>query len=269
MDAHLSPHREHFIRGRRLAYRTAGDEDGEPVVLIHAFASQSTSWAEVAGALARRGFRVIAPDLRGHGRSAWADSYALEDFEQDLIDLLDALQLQRTSLVGHSLGGHLALRLAMRLPERIDRLVIEAAPVPPRDAADALLLKAMQAQPSWWRSAQKLGAARVARLWLLRAFDFRSARTVLPALRSPMPHWWQGLDRVDTPCLLLASHNDGAVTQRIGLLSARLVHACTHYLGNGHRLHTEHAEAFLDVVLPFLTSRAPLHTRICEGAHRS
>lgn len=259
MDARLSPYRELFVHGRRLAYRTAGDDNGEPVVLIHAFASQSSSWAEVAGALARRGFRVIAPDLRGHGRSAWADSYALEDFEQDLVGLLDALKLQRVSLVGHSLGGHLALRLAMRLPERIDRLVIEAAPVPPRDDADALLLKAMQPRPSWWRSVQTLGAARVARLWLSRAFDFRSARTVLPALRSPMPHWWRGLSRIDAPCLLLASHNDSAVTQRIGLLSSRLTHACIHYLGSGHRLHTEHAEAFLDAVMPFLTNRVPSH----------
>src|SRR5579871_3250045 len=144
MDARLSPYREYFVHGRRLAYRTAGDDNDEPIMLIHAFASQSSSWAQVAVALARRGFRVIVPDLRGHGRSAWTDSYALDDFEQDLIDLVDALKLQRLSLLGHSLGGHLALRLAMRLPERIDRLVIEAAPVPPRDEADAVLLKAMQ-----------------------------------------------------------------------------------------------------------------------------
>ncbi|WP_266180508.1 alpha/beta fold hydrolase [Dyella humicola] len=258
MDARLSPHQQVDIQGRPLAYRTAGDDDGEPVVLIHAFASQSASWTEVAGALARRGFRVIVPDLRGHGRSAWADSYALEDFEQDLIGLLDALQLRYMSLVGHSLGGHLALRLAMRLADRIDRLVIEAAPVPPRDAADAAELQALQAKPAWWRSARTLGAARIARLWLLREFDFRSARTVLPALRAPMPHWWQGLGTIEAPCLLLASHNDGAVTRRIGLLANQLPHASTHYLGSGHRLHTEHAEAFLDVVVPFLTDKAPL-----------
>jgi esterase len=259
MDARLSPHRQQVLQGRQLAYRSAGDDSGEPVVLIHAFASQSTSWAEVAGVLARSGFRVIVPDLRGHGRSAWADTYALEDFEQDLIGLLDALKLRRVSLVGHSLGGHLALRLAMRLPDRIDRLVIEAAPVPPRDAVDAAELQALQAKPAWWRSAQRLGAARIARLWLLREFDFRSARTVLPALRAPMPHWWQGLGNIEAPCLLLASHNDGAVTRRIGLLAKQLPHASIHYLGSGHRLHTEHAEAFLDVVVPFLASNFPLH----------
>ena len=258
MDARLSPHQTIDIQGRQLAYRTAGDDGGEPVVLIHAFASQSSSWAEVAGALARRGFRVIVPDLRGHGRSAWADTYALEDFERDLIDLLDALKLRRVSLVGHSLGGHLALRLAMRLPERIDRIVVEAAPVPPRDADDAAELQALQSKPSWWSSAQTLGAGRIARLWLLREFDFRSARTVLLALRSPMPPWWQGLGKIEAPCLLLASHNDRAVTQRIGLLSKHIPHASTHYVGSGHHLHTEHTEAFLDVVVPFLTSNFPL-----------
>jgi pimeloyl-ACP methyl ester carboxylesterase len=246
------------MQGRQLAYRVAGDETGTPVVLIHAFASQSTSWNVVAGALASRGFRVIAPDLRGHGHSARTDTYALEDFEQDLIALLDTLKLDRMSLVGHSLGGHLALRLAARIPERVDRLVIEAAPVPPRDTADALALAAMQPKPARWRSVRQLGAGRLLRLWLRREFDFRSARTVLPALRSPMPHWWQRLSAIQAPCLLLASHNDGAFTQRLGLLAGALANTSTHYLGSGHRLHTDHVEAFLDVVVPFLTSRAPL-----------
>lgn len=258
MDARLLLHRQHLVQGNPLAYRIAGDEADEPVVLIHAFASESRSWAMVASTLASRGFRVIAPDLRGHGRSAWTETYALEDFEQDLIALLDTLKLDRVSLVGHSLGGHLALRLAVRMPTRVDRLVIEAAPVPPSDAADAAALMAMQAKPSWWRSVRQLGAGNLLRLWLFRKFDFRSARTVLPALRSPMPHWWQQLGAIQAPCLLLASHDDGAVSQRIGLLSAHIAHASTHYLGSGHRLHTDHVEAFLDVVVPFLTSRAPL-----------
>lgn len=261
MDERLSLPRQHHVHGG-LAYRVAGDQTGEPVVLIHAFASQSTSWNVVAAALAGRGFRVIAPDLRGHGRSAWTDTYALEDFEHDLIILLDTLELDRVSLVGHSLGGHLALRLAARMPDRVDRLVIEAAPVPPRDAADALALATMQPKSSWWRSVRQLGEGRLLRLWLLREFDFRSARSVLPALRSPMPHWWQQLRMIQAPCLLLASHNDGAFTQRLGLLSSRLAHSSTHYLGSGHWLHTDDVDAFLDIVLPFLTSKAPLRLSV-------
>ena len=66
LDSRLSPYRFLHLRGHRLAYRTWGDESGEPVMLIHAFASQSGSWKDTAEALARHGFRVIAPDLRGH-----------------------------------------------------------------------------------------------------------------------------------------------------------------------------------------------------------
>src|SRR6476619_5054755 len=120
----------------RIAYRTGGPIDGSPVLLVHALAGRSETWDAVAGALVDRGKRVIMPDLRGHGRSGWARRYALADFEGDLVALLDHLQLPTIDLVGHSLGGHLALRLALRAPGRVRRMVIEEAPVPPRDAGD-------------------------------------------------------------------------------------------------------------------------------------
>lgn len=252
MDSRLSMYRFLRLRGHRLAYRTYGDEGGEPVVLIHAFASQSGSWASTAEALAQRGFRVIAPDLRGHGRSDWTPTYALVDFEDDLSALLDALGLGAINLIGHSLGGHLALKLATRQPERIRRLVIEAAPVPPRDVADATALAAAQSGPTWKRSLRLLGMGRLLRLMLLRQLDVRAARTVLPELRAPMPAWWARLSTLRAPCLLLASHDDGLVTARLPLLAAQIPHAIFRQLGTGHRLHGEHTQAFLAEVIPFV-----------------
>jgi len=238
-------------RGQRLAYRTCGMATGDPVLLIHAFASQSGTWDVTAHALARRGFRVIAPDLRGHGQSARAPSYSLEEFDQDLSALIDALGLGTFHVIGHSLGGYLALKLATRQPERIRRLIIEAAPVPPRDADEARALAA-GAGPAWRRSLRLLGLGRLLRLMLMRQFDIRAARAVLPELRAPMPAWWMHLATLRIPCLLLSSHDDGTVSERLPLLAAHMPYATLRRLGQGHRLHGEHAEAFLAEVIPFL-----------------
>jgi esterase len=252
MESRLSPYRFLKVRGHRVAYRTCGREDGPPVMLIHAFASQSITWENTAHTLARAGFRVIAPDLRGHGRSERTRTYALMDFEQDLIALLDALELAPVSLIGHSLGGHLALKLATYQPERILRVVVEAAPVPPQDAADAAAIAAAHPGPAWRRSLQLVGLGRLLRLVFLRRFDPRAARAVLPELRAPMPDWWSRLATLQTPCLLLAGQGDGLVTKRLPLLASGLPQATARSLGVGHRLHNEHAEAFLAEVLPFL-----------------
>jgi len=252
MRNHLSAHHFANIDGRRLAYRMAGRADGSPVVLIHAMASQSKSWDKTAGALARLGFRVIAPDLCGQGRSGWADFYSLDRFEKDLIALLNELKLDRTDIVGHSQGGHLALRIAANFPHRVGRCVIEATPVPPRDDEDAANLRAQTAGPWWRRSLRTLGAGRILRLALLRQFDFRAAGPILGELRSPMPSWWHAVGAIRSPILLLASKNDGTITERTGLLSSRIAGSQSVALGAGHHLHTKHLEAYMAAITPLL-----------------
>lgn len=256
MESRLSTYRFLKVRGHRIAYRVCGREDGAPVVLTHAFASQSGSWEHIAQTLAKAGFRVIAPDLRGHGRSQRTPAYALMEFEQDLIALLDALALEHASLIGHSLGGHLALKLASLQPGRFPCVIVEAAPVPPQDADDAATIAAAQVGPAWRRSLRLLGLGRLLKLLLLRRFDLRAARPVLAELRAPMPDWWGRLATLQTPCLLLASPDDGLVTKRLPLLAARLPKATVRVLGAGHRLHGEHPQAFLAEVLPFLAANA-------------
>jgi esterase len=248
----LSNHHYAIINGRRLAYRTAGPSDASPIVLIHALASRSESWDKTSSALVRLGYRVIVPDLRGHGRSDWANSYSLAEFEHDLVALLDELNLERVDFVGHSLGGHLVLRIAATVPHRVGRCVVEATPVPPRDEADAASLRARTAGPWWRRSLRTLGAARILRLVLLRQFDFRAARPVLREFRSPMQPWWCGLDLIQSPTLLLASKNDGTITERIGLLSSRIAGAKSVILGEGHHLHTNYFDDYLIAVSAFL-----------------
>ncbi|WP_109123545.1 alpha/beta hydrolase [Dyella sp. C11] len=251
MESRLSNCRFVKIRGHRMAYRVCGPEAGPAVMLIHAFASQSATWRNIAPALARSGFRVVAPDLRGHGRSARTACYALAEFDQDLIALLDALELEKVSLAGHSLGGHLALRLAAHRPERVEQMVIEAAPVPPRDAEDAAAIAAARPGSAGKHALQRLGVGRLLRLVLLRQFDVRSARSVLAELKAPMPGWWQRVATLPHPCLLMASHDDGLVSARLSLLANALPNATVLRLGSGHHLHGEHRETFLAAMLSF------------------
>ena len=103
--------------------------EGPPLVLLHGFTGSTESWAPVRAALAGR-FTTIAVDLPGHGRStspADPARYALARFAGDLARVLDALGIERTVLLGYSLGGRAALRFALERPERLVALVLESA----------------------------------------------------------------------------------------------------------------------------------------------
>ena len=110
------------VHGYRRAYRTAGS--GPPVVLVHGIGDSSATWEPVITALARRHL-VIAPDLLGHGHSdkPRAD-YSVAAYANGIRDLLGVLDVERATLVGHSLGGGVAMQFAYQFPERTERLVL-------------------------------------------------------------------------------------------------------------------------------------------------
>jgi pimeloyl-ACP methyl ester carboxylesterase len=110
------------LHGHRITYRTAGD--GPVLLLIHGIAGSSATWADVLPWLAER-YCVLAPDLIGHGGSAKPrGDYSLGAYASGLRDLLGALGYERASVVGHSLGGGVAMQFAYQFPERCERLVL-------------------------------------------------------------------------------------------------------------------------------------------------
>lgn len=110
------------IFGHRVTYRRAGA--GEVVLLIHGLAGSSISWNAIAPTLATT-HDVFAPDLLGHGESAKPmGDYSLGAFASGLRDMMDALDIERATVVGHSFGGGVAMQLAYQHPERCDRLVL-------------------------------------------------------------------------------------------------------------------------------------------------
>ncbi|GAA4552397.1 alpha/beta fold hydrolase [Pseudonocardia xishanensis] len=110
------------VHGYRRAFRVAGA--GPAVVLVHGIGDSSATWEPIIPALARHHL-VIAPDLLGHGHSdkPRAD-YSVAAYANGVRDLLGVLGVQRATLVGHSLGGGVAMQFAYQFPDRTERLVL-------------------------------------------------------------------------------------------------------------------------------------------------
>jgi len=127
--ANLRPVREvqstlHFrtIHGYRRAFRIAGD--GPAILLIHGIGDNSSTWESVQTKLAQR-FTVIAPDLLGHGKSdkPRAD-YSVAAYANGMRDLLAVLNIERVTIVGHSLGGGVTMQFAYQYPQLVERIVL-------------------------------------------------------------------------------------------------------------------------------------------------
>ena len=120
-----APISHHFISQRlRLHYVDWGNPDAPPLVLVHGGRDHCRNWDWVAADLARD-WHVIAPDLRGHGDSAWASDgdYGMTAFVYDLAQLIHGLGLAPVTLIAHSLGGNVALRYAGLYPANVAKIV--------------------------------------------------------------------------------------------------------------------------------------------------
>jgi pimeloyl-ACP methyl ester carboxylesterase len=110
------------LHGHQVSYRRAGD--GPALLLLHGITDSSATWEGVAPSLAEH-FTLIAPDLLGHGESATPrGDYSLGAHASGVRDILTALGIERVTVVGHSLGGGIAMQFAYQFPERTERLVL-------------------------------------------------------------------------------------------------------------------------------------------------
>jgi len=110
------------LHGHQVVYRIAGS--GPAVVLVHGMVNSSRHWQAVATRLAER-YTVIAPDLVGHGDSATPrGDYSLGAHAAVIRDLLSALGVERATMVGHSLGGGVAMVFFWQFPDRVERLAL-------------------------------------------------------------------------------------------------------------------------------------------------
>jgi pimeloyl-ACP methyl ester carboxylesterase len=152
---------------------TAGDPEAPPLVLLHGWPQHWWMWRRIIGPLARD-FRVYAPDLRGFGWSdAPAGTYSKMGLASDVEKLLDELEIEKAVVAGHDWGGFVAWLLAIRSPERLERLV------------------ALDIIHPWWRPERGLRAALSGTYQLpliapvLGPLSMRFAPRVIPRLDDP------------------------------------------------------------------------------------
>lgn len=116
---------------------------GDPLVLIAGIASDQASWAPIVPLLADR-YRLIMIDNRGCGQTEHSGPINPDDWSGDIIALLDHLEIAKTDIVGHSLGGMIGLRVATTAPERVGKMVLSATTAGPEPKSAALLQELMR-----------------------------------------------------------------------------------------------------------------------------
>lgn len=162
IDASFSTAQTISVHGRTVSYLEAGE--GPLLLLVHGMAGTARNWDEVIEPLALHS-HVVAPDFPGHGESApGGGDYSLGSLASGLRDLMIALGHDRATLVGHSLGGGVALQFTYQFPEMVERLVLVSSGGLGPEVGAILRAAALPGADLFIRSTAAPGSAVVGRL---------------------------------------------------------------------------------------------------------
>lgn len=219
-----------------------------PILLVHGMGSDHRTWRSFGSTLRRNGRSVIAVDLRGHGRSGRSGDYALDSFAADLSFVLDELEVAQAEVVGHSLGAHTALRLAMSEPARVRSLVLEEVPPMRYGLDDEIVVTA-----GFGEKVRGLGALLANPMPVIR-FDRAVADQVEKAFALADPAWWDRLSAVSAPTLVISGGTRSFLpTEHLADLSAALPEARLEVIETGHSVHRDRRRKFACVAGEFLS----------------
>ncbi|GLP96252.1 alpha/beta fold hydrolase [Paraferrimonas sedimenticola] len=241
---------------------------GHPLILIHGLFGNSQNLRNLAQSLAGR-YQVISVDVRNHGQSPWVDGMSYQELAQDLIKLMDWLDLPQVALVGHSMGGKIALSTAIQAPQRIRAVVAaDIAPVAYEhhhdNIFDAMLSMDLQAIDNRQQAMDHLlkagidsGTSAFLLKNLARAEQGFQWRLNLAALRKHYHHiigWQMGDAPYSGPALFIkgadsdyiTAEHQGSILKQFPNAKAKIIN------GTGHWLHAEKPAAFNKLVGDFL-----------------
>lgn len=256
------------INGLNLAYDDCGQ--GPALLLIHGFPLNRQMWQPQLLPLARAGYRVVAPDLRGFGESdAPEGSYSIEVFADDLIALLDALQIEQAVVGGMSMGGYILMNMLERYPERVRAACFITTKSTDDDEAARARRSEMAAQAERW------GSNPITKIFAELLFGEETAEEK-PELIARVTSWMRGTapeglsggllamrDRKDytpllpgfrQPSLVIAGAEDrAAAPNALELLTGGLPGCRTLVVPKaGHMVNLEQPEVFNAAVIEFL-----------------
>jgi pimeloyl-ACP methyl ester carboxylesterase len=210
-----------------LAYDVRGD--GPPLVLVHGLGERASSWDTVRDALAAR-FTTYAVDVRGHGASDWPGVYGHDVIEPDLCGWLDALGLRDVVLVGHSMGGSVAFRVAAHRPDLVGRLVVEDV-VPPFP----------RSRPVPERPDRELD------------FDWAAVPALMTEASTYDEQAWEELGQITAPTLVVSGGAGSHLSVDLVADVVRRVPDCSLVtIEAGHHVHRREPQAFAEAVSDWL-----------------
>ena len=245
--------------------------EGEPLVILHGLFGSSANWNGIARRLADD-YRVIVPDLRNHGRSPHHPGMSYPEMAGDVLALLDTRQLDRAVILGHSMGGKLAMWLALRHPERVSRLIVaDIAPVTyshdfhtliramramdpetlsSRDEADARLARGIPDPGIRQFVLQNLAYERGVYRWRINLSAMEAGMDDITGFPEPSP----GTPYVDPALFVHGERSDYVDSESKTAIRALFPAAKVVKIANtGHWLHVEQPEAFVRELRSYLT----------------
>lgn len=273
------------VHGHEVAFLQGGS--GDPLLFLHGIAGSCTTFDLVLPEIAKH-HRVIAPDLLGHGRSAKPrGDYSLGAHASGLRDLLELLEIPAVTIVGHSLGGGVALQFAYQFPERCERLVLvdsgglgpevssilRAATLP---GTDLVLSVATSDRMKRFAAAARSRAAKLGfkgpdsidhiAQHLACLQDKETRRAFVQTARSVLDLRGQRVDARDrlylaeaVPTMIVWGERDRFIPARHGEEAHRLMPGSRLEIfeGAGHFPHRDDPERFTQVLLDFIRSTTP------------
>ncbi|MFD1020548.1 2-succinyl-6-hydroxy-2,4-cyclohexadiene-1-carboxylate synthase [Thalassobacillus hwangdonensis] len=264
-----------FYEVNGTSYWVEESGEGEPIVFLHGFTSSSKTWETVLPYI-RDDYRKIVVDLPGHGCTTSHNGMpdTMEALCEELAQLLQQLGVDRTSLVGYSMGGRTALSFAVTHPELVDKLVLASAS-PGLDSTEEQLARqakdetlaqfiekeGIEAFVSYWENiplfrTQKQLPPDVREKVRKERID-QSAAGLAASLRSVgtgvQPSWWSKLGELELPtCLIVGELDDKFVRINKRMLD-ELKQAEMHVVpGVGHAVHVETPRVFAEHVNKFM-----------------
>lgn len=216
-----------------LAYRVVGDPANPPMVLLHGLGDDERAWGAVLSSFAAE-HRVYALDLRGHGRSSHPGRYSFALMRDDVIGFLEAVGLERCVVVGHSMGGVVALLLAETAPHLLTHLILEDVTAPRPGALRRPPLRP-PAEPT--------------------PFDFAAVNAIRAQIDDPDPAWWSRMETVRVPTLIIGGANSTIPQHLLAETVEVMPDADLVTVEAGHYVHRDRPTEFVAAIDAFLAAR--------------
>ncbi|WP_042345111.1 2-succinyl-6-hydroxy-2,4-cyclohexadiene-1-carboxylate synthase [Bacillus massiliigorillae] len=264
------------IQCNDISYHVEIVGQGEPLLLLHGFTGDYSTWKETIQSLSKR-YMCIMPDIIGHGQTDHPNTkqrYAIEEVANDLRNILQTLKITKAHVLGYSMGGRLALTFAILHHEWVQTLILESAS--PGLATEVERLSRRQSDGALAERIIREGMAKFVDYWQgiplfesqrLLAKDVREkiknqrltnseiglANSLLGMGTGSQPSWWDDIDSITNPVLLVTGEFDEKYCRIANEMKQRIENCDWQVVKQvGHAIHVENPEKFGKIVSEFV-----------------